>query len=1251
MSEAELSLINKVELRIALAENDKQFEQALNTYLTPLLLKLSSPYADVRKAVFKIIQDVIPRISAARTIEIPINALLDQVREPKTPKDADSSNVRLYSLLFISRGIDRLTDEEMTALVPKVVEGIASYPKSTAARLFYILSKLLASWKSPDKHSPEYANMKTKLCLDKNPDDEKFLTSKILKFLLLRPNTTPNPIQSPGLSVDDNSFFTRDAGVAYKSQDEIFVVKKRFLELLKSGFDDSSLSIPLMIASVDDSSAINDSSEILFRKLKVNVEDPEFVSTAIALFTGSSDKLTPPVKPVLQERILSLLINSNEVTKHSEISQICSLGLSSDYHRLKQTTVQFIKQISKTDENHSALKLVNDFNVRMAKELKENINNEGWPRMDTSVIKNYNSAIHQRTLQYEALGNILRLNPDLFVNDLSYIVFLFESLEGEFPELRATIQDALSGLTVNLPSLSTDSKSKLKGMLKRYLRIDKNDDLGNIHSCRFVAIKYVNCTYPFNDAESRLLCILGTSKVNRADIIEEAVKGLHPHWFKILQATNTLEFKSTPELLGSNAEIEFPSFSSIVHAVDNEIQESKSLEGATIFKSSGQAIRFIMQTLVMQAVKKKSTVIVADEEWQVRLEKAVEVDKTVQDLLVLKIAEASAEDMTDSNETNSFNLYLSIIFDCFVSQYTDAAKVTSDIAFGEIFLKMISLSPHETVGKLSHILPRLLELLDGKFLNDVSTSQICNAIGIIGSHPLNNHESVQMLLSKLDATSSPNYLLKAKLLATAYLMSRLAYRNRSNLLTADQAHTYINILVSHFNNNSLHSTLLECISQLSIYGVLGPSIALYPDIDSDIEKLVGFVKPKVKRCEEQSVVVFSELSLAEVRNSLEEPANLTGFEQQIYDTHTSKQIEYIFTSGEALSICAGGWESKALQRLIDIQGEDSSYLNHDLCRVASVLESILAACNNTKPLLRRAGCIWLLSFVQYLGHLQVIQNKAREIHIAFMKFLADRDELIQESASRGLSLVYEMGDIDLKETLVKGLLKSFTDNNASSALAAGSVEEDTELFDKDVLKTNDGSVSTYKDVLNLASDVGDPSLVYKFMSLAKSSALWSSRKGMAFGLGSILSKSSLDEMLSNNQNLSDRLIPKLYRYKFDPSTSVSKSMEDIWNSLIKDSSKTINENFDSILSELLKSMGNKEWRVRQASSTALNDLIQVVSLEKYEGKLEDIWNMSFRVMDDIKESVRKEATKLTRSLSTILTRTADVESGGETKDY
>ncbi|KAK5004529.1 proteasome component M29, partial [Elasticomyces elasticus] len=44
----ELSLVGKVEMRIALADSDTKLESTLKTYLAPLLLKLASEHVSVR---------------------------------------------------------------------------------------------------------------------------------------------------------------------------------------------------------------------------------------------------------------------------------------------------------------------------------------------------------------------------------------------------------------------------------------------------------------------------------------------------------------------------------------------------------------------------------------------------------------------------------------------------------------------------------------------------------------------------------------------------------------------------------------------------------------------------------------------------------------------------------------------------------------------------------------------------------------------------------------------------------------------------------------------------------------------------------------------------------------------------------------------------------------------------------------------------------------------------------------------------
>ncbi|ABN68170.2 predicted protein [Scheffersomyces stipitis CBS 6054] len=1249
MAEQELALINKVELRIALASDDSQFESALSLYLAPILLKLASPHAEVRKAILKVIQHLIPRISAARTIKLPVGTLIDQVKNPKVAANTDSASVRLYSLLFISRSVERLNAEERKQLIPQIVAGISTFPSSVSARLFNVLCKLLETWKSPARDTEEFNKMNEFLSFDKSPEDEKFLADKIAKFLMLQPSSATG-IPTPGLGQNDVNFFNLESGVVYKTQQEIFNVKTYLLEFLKAGFTESSLAIPLMVASVDNSSAINDSSEILFRKLTLDLEDKAFVDTLVEMFVGSEG--IPPVKSTLQERILQVLIKSKIACTNPQISKIANLGLASDYLRLKQITVQFINWISSNNSEFasSEANVLKDFNIAMAAQLRESLLVEGWPQMDMTNVKNYSSSLNQRTLQYEALGRILRTNPELFIQDIAYIEFLFQSLEGETPDLRATIQDALSSLTVHLPQLGEDSKRRLKQLTRGYLLQNKAENTENIHPCRYVSIKYINSAFPFDDSEARYLCILGTAKVNRSDTIEEARRGLHPHWFNILQSSNTLEFKSTSDLLGENSSVSFPTFVDFVATLNREIESSKDKEGALIFQSLARAIKFALQILVMEAVMGVSTVIVPDQEWSVRLDKALEVDKVVQDLVIQKIDDLSHKEIdmdTGVEVDNAFIVYTSICSLAFHGQYFDSTHISPDISYVDIYTKLVSLSPPSVIQKLQPDVKKLLELLDGKVINDHAMAQVCKSLGIIASHPVNSDQEVLNLLEKLAVKDVPVYLIKGRLLSTSYIIGRLYLRQRVAIVTTEFFKTLCEDLLKYIGDTGFYSIVLDSLAQLSIFGVFGP--ALNSELTGYVFKFLEFIIPKVKKIDEKSVLTLAFLSLSLKRKDIDVDEELSEYEKAVYETHISKQVEYTFTSGEALSVMVTGWQSKFLQRELDIQGEGIKFVPEDISRLPFLLNVVLKACANTKPSLRKAGCIWLLSLVQYCGHLEAVRSKASEIHVTFMRFLADRDELVQESASRGLSIFYEMVDSDLKDTLVRGLLKSFADSDSTAKFTSGTVEHDTELFEPDLLKTNDGSVSTYRDVLSLASDVGDPSLVYKFMSLAKSSALWSSRKGMAFGLGSILSKSSLDNLLASNKNLADKLIPKLYRYKYDPNLSVQKSMNDIWNALVKDTSKTIKDNFETILRELLKSMGNKEWRVRQASTAALNDLLQIVPVEKYESNMEDIWNMSFRVMDDIKETVRKEGNKLTKSLATTLTRMIDAKNGVATQ--
>lgn len=274
-------------------------------------------------------------------------------------------------------------------------------------------------------------------------------------------------------------------------------------------------------------------------------------------------------------------------------------------------------------------------------------------------------------------------------------------------------------------------------------------------------------------------------------------------------------------------------------------------------------------------------------------------------------------------------------------------------------------------------------------------------------------------------------------------------------------------------------------------------------------------------------------------------------------------------------------------------------------------------------------------------------------HACFSRLIADRDgrlriydtfgaaltniisDFTQEVASKGLGLVYEYGDPKLKEDMLYSLVSTFTEGRS---IQAQSVTDSTVLFEEGALgETPDGSsITTYKELCSLASELNQPDLIYKFMNLANHNALWTSRRGAAFGFQNLMAiaEKELEPYLP-------RLVPKLYRYQFDPNPRVNQTMKNIWQSLVKDNQKTVDKYFNDIMEDILAGLGNRQWRVREASCMAVTDLVQGRQLSQIEPYLERLWTMSFRALDDIKESVRKAATRTCKTLSNLTVRYCD----------
>ena len=68
------------------------------------------------------------------------------------------------------------------------------------------------------------------------------------------------------------------------------------------------------------------------------------------------------------------------------------------------------------------------------------------------------------------------------------------------------------------------------------------------------------------------------------------------------------------------------------------------------------------------------------------------------------------------------------------------------------------------------------------------------------------------------------------------------------------------------------------------------------------------------------------------------------------------------------------------------------------------------------------------------------------------------------------------------------------------------------------------------------------------------------------------------------------------RYQYDPNGRVRDAMAHIWAALVPEPKVALDAHFGDISDELLKEMGGRMWRSREAACLALADLIQVSNI-------------------------------------------------------
>ncbi|KAI9923627.1 hypothetical protein ASPWEDRAFT_38385 [Aspergillus wentii DTO 134E9] len=1263
----ELSLISKVELRIALADTDEKLQTLLHTYLAPLLLKLGSESLAVRNKIIAVCQHINTRVQAP-SIQLPVAALLKQFKEQK------SQLIRHFDLVYLQQGIDRLGSSARIEILLPLLQGISEIGTSVnqGAIVFNLVLRLLPLLKLPPKGSEDDVQLKSRLGLSDR--DTEFLSSWFEKLLLLLP-ADKNSATCPGLSSEAYTFLNKDAPIAETWNPSangglnLTETKVNALRFIASGaFTDSERFLPALIASADANYRLSDLGEEILKRFIPNLEDPNVVLQLYNLYLGSEGPDgAPPARPSLQVRLLVFLGKSVKATTDTgKIIRLIEEGLLSDAARSSQGlqasklrsqiftfTTWVVRMGSPSDLKQMAPKVIAG--------LKDFIQSQGWPSPAASGQRLPATDISLRGLAYESIG-ILVPKVDFQVQDqnqefseIQLIQWLFTSLSSDdsSPQIFVSVEQALGSiLNSSLDSWDTRFQEQIRPFLVHQMNSEpgQEDSISGFRIARspqYAAVRFANRFLPYNDVSARWIDLIAVARGSerRQEVVEEGKKGLHPYWYRLLNPTKDKQWIYSPSDVSEHTSwYKFPTFSEATRFLlgSSGSTGASTVEGLSASdilsgpykKALAPAIAFLRNILLWESYSKFGVTAEIEQDWEDRLDVLLTTDEQ---------ARSALKQYIQVSDKEAVFILLKSALSGIVYENQEGLQQC-----GAHFVSICSLASNDIVGA---IVPRTLALKTPLSSNDPEMQNTAaRAIGILASHPAFAEGDLAAFIGELSnsvtlwntAIGEAVLRVRGAILAESYLFSRLAFRKALHKVPETQVKQFIGTIfdiIEVARDSLLRRTAHVAIGQLSLSGILSQTVLPETGWKTIKDKLTQDAKTE----SEVPIIAMGYLSLTFSRDN----PNDTQFQEilnALYGLHEIRSPEVHFSVGEALGDAAIGWGSKSLIRELDI---DEEYPKSTISTtvLADMADKIIADCRASKPSLRKASAIWLLCLVKNCGHAQEMQDRLRKCQAAFAGLLGDRDEVVQESGAQGLGLVYEMGDRELKDDLVRDLVNSFTGNN--SGLRGGRVNDDTELFEPGALPTGEGSsVNTYKDIMNLAAEAGDPTLVYRFMSLASNNAIWSNRAAFSkLGISNIFSDSSVNGYLAKNP----KIYPKLFRYRFDPNPNVQRSMNTIWHTLVKDPTVVVDTHYGEIMGDLLKSMlSGREWRVRQASCAAISDLIQGRQPEKYTQYMDEIFTKAFKLLDDIKETVRVAALRLCQTITNAVIRILEI-SDTETK--
>ncbi|KAJ1736098.1 proteasome component M29, partial [Coemansia biformis] len=1280
-------LIESLRLRFALANSDEQLQKLVDGLLVPLLDKL-----DVASApVIGLLGQINKKLKGRSAVKLPVSALLES-----TFGNNAAGFSQGFRLMYVSMAMETGADQELVAAIPFLLGGISSRPKSQQAILSVAL--LTAVWRCPELTEDQLRG----LGLVNKPNQAEVLVG-LAKDLFLFHGAPPKadggaaPVPD-GLSEWRLGVLTNSGKAPWTSDGSALqTLKLRLLHVVGSGVAfpaEMSAQIhelrllALLCAGCDRYfQQVSDGGKDAVKRMRpVDAESPTFVQMAFESFVEGSPEASAvdrrsPAPAAVRLKLLEHLCRSVWATaSQAQWVRVVTASVSGPKAttRLRQHGLAFLQwAISKTPPDQIS---------QAVPALLGAIQNVLLEATAANAAQSA-SALAMHGAAYVALGALVSRAPDSALDRLGQLEMMFGAFATEPVGVRQSIQE---GLLAMLPgfqarALPAEAQQRLLALLKVHLE----SPINQAASC---ALRYAIGAFPFSDMEARWLCILALGS-NKHGVSTYAHTGLQIDLAAITSRSSEIPHpRDALTFLGLKAGAIGDSGSSSLSSAGSRTPAgvaNPSVYGGLL--GFGRSI--LLATGAAMAADAGGDPVADLSELEFvnsGLALASEFQRTSMQRALSSLA--SPGSTSDGPAARWLDVVYAVLE---ATQLADSKLLPRALMY---IVELLSLGPQELSLGLFARSGLLLSQLDTSSLDSqLYAAQALSTVYAVqllvdmragggdgAAGALWNVQVVaqlRQLAAEATAPALPKLLDKQRgsIIALGYIAHGLLVAQRaSGCSWADAGLQQLDAALA-----DVRAVIIDGVRQAERPATHAMTAVAWCIAAGEVFRL-GRAADTLLDGEKQVVETATNLLTASSSNQIHDAAlsllsdvvfgspdmapELISVLVKAARSSSSKQLDAHFRAGEALAKALGRFTCTLAKTawafpidLTAVYGEDGVGANvQGIDALLDVITTTMAKSSIKQE--RQAAAIWTLALVQSCPDLDALSPWFTKLHTSMCMLLSDRSEQTQEVASRALGLVYNKADATLKEDMVYSLISLFgggpgdrrpgVDGDMANVQQAlhRQIQSDEPMLEQESLgETPDGHAinTTYKSILSLASDMQNPSLVYQFMQLATHTAMWNSRCGAAYGVASII-----EQARDSIQPYMASMIPKLYRYTFDPSKQTQLAMKSIWSALLgpraqqqqgavsgseagSSAAETgiVVRHWDAIIEECLSSMTQREWKVRESGSSALASAVSGADPDLVVPYLDRIWQISFRALDDIKASVREAGLSTCQALA------------------